>query len=96
MEKVIRIENIDIFDLLERCYYDFQSKKNIVEYILINYPELKLALWEEYKKEYEKAFVSYELAKENFTKYLINILEKDNFNWTVVSFSEKTVKVEEK
>ena len=49
MDKIIKIENKNIINALEKYHYDFQSRKNIIEYILIHYPNLDNALWEEYQ-----------------------------------------------
>ena len=96
MEYIITIKHNSMIEALEMHYYDYHSKRDIIEYILMYHPELKNDLWEEYQKEYEKSFIAYTLAKNNFTKYLMGVLKKENFNWTVVDFSEKTIKVEEK
>lgn len=93
MKQVIKIDE-DVIDLVEKYYYDFLSKKKIIEYILINDININNDLWNIYEKNYEEAFISFELTKENFSKYLTAFLKKDILNWEIINFSEGLVEVD--
>lgn len=94
--KIINISDYEQeLNILERCFYEVEARKNIIDYMLV-IGRKENPIFEETWEEYLSYLKAYNIAKNNFT---INCIEKilghNNYTGWKVDFEKKEVIINE-
>ena len=82
MSKVIKIEDQDIINLLQRLKYEVESRKEIIGFI-ISTNGINSESFKRYEKEYQDFYIQYQEAKAQFEElYIRPVMPDASFiNW---------------
>ena len=93
------VEN-DLVDYLQRLGSDIDSRLAVIDRMFVNHKDdtdasvFESVPWKKYSKELEEVQAEYTIAKDEFSKVLIPIVEKETgisgvaFSWRIEDFKE--------
>ena len=82
-KKTIKIDE-KIRDLVESYDYEYNSRKELIAFMLSNNMDINTDAFRKYQKEMQEFLVQFNTAKEEISrKYVENLLEGRNAKWTL-------------
>lgn len=88
----------EIKNLIQKFDIEAQSRKEIIEYVLLNNINITNNHFQQYQKDYEKRLYEFNIAKQElFNKYVLpKLKENSNYNWRLdYNTSILTIEVDE-
>lgn len=98
----LKVEN-KLVDYLQRLGFDIDSRLAVIDRMFMNHKDdtdasvFESIPWKKYSKELEDVQAEYSIAKDEFSKLLIPIVEKEtgvsgvSFNWKIENFKDGEV-----
>ena len=82
MSKVIKIEDQDIINLLQRLQYEVESRKEIIGFI-ISTDGINSESFKKYEKDYQDFYIQYQEAKAQFEELYVKpaVPDASFINW---------------
>lgn len=89
---------IEIKNLIQKFDIEANSRKEIIEYVLLNNIDITNKHFQQYQEDYEKRLYEFNIAKQELTnKYILPELKKNSkYNWKLdYTTSVLTIEVDE-
>ena len=101
---IIKVIDGDIMTALEKIHYEVNMRQHIIEHLIELHSNdanfINTPLFQKYEDKYYETYMEYEILKNQFNEYLLEILKTDNelyksdFTWTIQSFLLNTVRID--
>jgi hypothetical protein len=91
--KIIKIENQELINLIEKLHYEVNSRKDLIAYMLNNNMRTDTEAYEKYNREYREFYIQYNEAKNKLEEIYVRTAVENPINWNL-DFETSEVTIE--